>query len=114
MPKRLKKPCAWPGCPELVEAGQRFCIEHDRQRRRQEDERRGTAAQRGYDARWQKVREMYLRQYPLCELCEKKGRIIPATMVHHKRPIKAGGQALDMENLMSVCRACHDKIHGKG
>ncbi|MGB9845924.1 MAG: HNH endonuclease signature motif containing protein [Desulfotomaculales bacterium] len=35
-------------------------------------------------------------------------------MVHHKRPIKAGGQALDMENLMSVCRACHDKIHGKG
>nr|WP_245574390.1 HNH endonuclease signature motif containing protein [Desulfovirgula thermocuniculi] len=54
---------------------------------------------------------MYLRRHPLCELCEQEGRITPATIVHHKQPIKHGGHALDMENLMSVCRECHIRLH---
>ncbi|WP_141304364.1 HNH endonuclease [Moorella sp. E306M] len=113
MPKRLPTPCNYPGCPNLVEPGERYCPEHKTQHYRRQNERRGTAAQRGYDARWQKVREMYLRQHPLCEMCEREGRVTPATMVHHKQPIRHGGEVLNMENLMAVCRACHDRIHSK-
>jgi 5-methylcytosine-specific restriction protein A len=54
---------------------------------------------------------MYLREHPLCEMCERKGWVVPATMVHHVKPIKQGGAVLDMENLMALCRRCHDKIH---
>ncbi|WP_027718763.1 HNH endonuclease [Desulfovirgula thermocuniculi] len=110
MPK-LPTPCSYSGCPNLVEAGKRYCPEHMRQYYRHQSEKRGTAAQRGYDSRWQRVREMYLRRHPLCELCEQEGRITPATIVHHKQPIKHGGHALDMENLMSVCRECHIRLH---
>lgn len=112
MAAKLKRPCAYPGCPALVSAG-RFCERHKRQDYRVDNARRGTAAQRGYDGRWQRVREMYLRQHPLCEVCEAEGRVTPATMVHHKQPIKAGGRALDIENLMAVCVMCHNKIHSK-
>lgn len=111
MPQMLRKPCAYPGCPELVELGQRYCAKHQRQARRQEDERRGSARERGYTSQWEKVRSLKLRRNPLCEVCEREGRVRPAEMVHHAKPIRQGGAALDMDNLMSVCRACHDRLH---
>ena len=40
----------------------------------------------------------------------KEGKIIPAVEVHHKIPISQGG-AHARENLMSLCRSCHTKIH---
>lgn len=105
---QLKRPCAHPGCPEVV-SGTRYCERH-----RRCDDRRDTAARRGYDGRWQRLREMYLRRHPLCEVCEREGRVTPAVIVHHRKPIKRGGHPLDVENLMSVCRACHDKLHDAG
>ena len=33
------------------------------------DERRGTAAERGYDARWVKLRLLHLQGEPLCRRC---------------------------------------------
>ncbi|MEW6047007.1 MAG: HNH endonuclease signature motif containing protein [Bacillota bacterium] len=48
---------------------------------------------------------------PLCELCLAEGRVTPAEMVHHKVPLREGGELLDMGNLVSVCRACHAKLH---
>ena len=34
MPTKPKHPCAWPGCPELVESGERYCEKHRRQEAR--------------------------------------------------------------------------------
>jgi 5-methylcytosine-specific restriction protein A len=77
------------------------------------DDRRGSAAARGYDARWDKAREAYLNRNPLCEMCEKEGRTTPAVLVHHKKPIDEGGERLNPDNLMALCRECHEKIHGR-
>lgn len=33
--------------------------------------------------RWRNLRNAYLMEHPLCERCEKEGRITPATDVHH-------------------------------
>lgn len=50
---------------------------------------------------------MKLEQQPMCEECERRGRLTPAQMVDHIVPINKGGAPLDMENLQSLCNACH-------
>ena len=72
------------------------------------DERRGTAAERGYDARWVKVRLLHLSSEPLCRLCAAQGRVTAADLVDHILPIADGGAVLDEDNLQSLCRRCHD------
>lgn len=77
------------------------------------DERRGSAASRGYDARWRKLRLMVLRRHRLCAECERHGRVTLATDVHHKIAKRDGG--LDTaENLEPLCHSCHSRITGKG
>ena len=69
-------------------------------------------------ADWRKARESYMHSNPLCEECLKKGKVTPATSVHHiKSPFKNGEVnrflLLDNENLMSVCHECHADIHNR-
>lgn len=66
---------------------------------------------RGYDSRWRQIRAYYIKCNPICKVCEKAGRITPAEIIHHKRPIAAGGSVTDIDNLMSVCRKCHGELH---
>ena len=59
-------------------------------------------------ARWRRIRRRVLAEYPLCQRCEAKGRVVPATDVHHNPP--HGG---DMDRFWSgpfeaLCKACHD------
>lgn len=67
---------------------------------------------------WRKLREVYLKQNPLCEECIKKNKVTPATSVHHRQSPFSKGQVnqylfLDYENLESVCHECHSIIHAK-
>ena len=51
---------------------------------------------------------------PLCEECLKHGIEKPLELVHHVLPIETYPELrLVMENLMSLCRNCHDEIHSK-
>ncbi|BBO85906.1 hypothetical protein DSCO28_64720 [Desulfosarcina ovata subsp. sediminis] len=50
---------------------------------------------------------MYLRDHPLCEMCQANGRATVATLVDHIVEIEDGGAELDMDNLMSLCTRCH-------
>ena len=68
------------------------------------------------DKNWRKLRDTYLKQNPLCEECLNKGKVTPAEDVHHKRSPFRGGEInynllLDYNNLESVCKDCHGKIH---
>ena len=51
-----------------------------------------------------------LAAHPLCEMCLKEGRLTPVDEVHHIVPISQGGTHA-RDNLMSLCRSCHTKIH---
>ena len=67
---------------------------------------------------WRKLREAYLKQHPVCEECLNKGKVTPATSVHHiQSPFKNGecnkNLFLDYNNLMAVCHECHAEIHNK-
>lgn len=68
---------------------------------------RESAAARGYDYAWQKLRLAFLRENPACVFCDR-----PAEVVDHIKPIAQGGERLDRENLRPVCRADHDVLTG--
>jgi 5-methylcytosine-specific restriction enzyme A len=72
---------------------------------------RASAAKRGYDRTWRKVREAILAREPLCRVCTSEGRVRPADEVHHERPIKERPDLrLSPANLIPVCRPCHRAI----
>ena len=59
-----------------------------------------------------------MKQNPLCEECLKKGKVTPATSVHHIQSPFKGGELnkvlfLDYTNLQSICHECHSEIHNK-
>lgn len=107
MPQKAKRPCTYPGCNELVLYGR--CEKHRKQINRQYDQQRGTATQRGYDSRWRRAREQYLKENPLCVECLKEGHITPATVIDHIVPHK-GDPVLfwDKGNWQSLCKRHHD------
>lgn len=112
MPPRPPKPCRKPGCRKLTSEPGGFCAEHlalveqaQIQRRRAFDQRRRGAASRGYGQRWRELREQKLRQDPLCAHC---GRA--AQMVHHRDENPRNNS---LENLASLCRDCHERLHGR-
>lgn len=110
MATRTRRFCGHPGCRALT--AERYCPAHAPLHAQRED-RRGSAQERGYDADWQRARGRYLLLHPLCERHEAKGGVVPATMVHHIIPIEQGGARLDPENMMALCRDCHEGIHGR-
>ena len=110
MPASPMKPCRHPGCKRL--AKESYCDEHKRDQERRYAERRSNSGQRGYDARWQKVRAIKAANDPLCEQHLKQGAIVPLDVVHHIKPVETHPELrLVLDNLMSLCTACHEAIH---
>ena len=84
-------------------------VERERERKRMFDRGRGTAAERGYDSRWQKARIGFLAKHPLCAECEKAGAIVPATVVDHIVPHRGDKVLFWMRsNWQPLCKAHHD------
>ena len=109
MPYKLRKPCAMPGCPNLVNG--RYCPEHLSQYRKLMDANRPNAHDRGYDYEWQQYAGKYLKDHPYCVDPEKRhaGTRVLATVVDHIKPHK-GNEALfwDVSNHQSLCTSCHN------
>lgn len=104
------KPCAHAGCGVLVKNGTNRCDKHKQQVQRQQDQKRGTAHQRGYTGRWRKSREGFLNKHPLCAECERNGLITAATVVDHIVPHKGDDTLFwDRENWQPLCKTCHDR-----
>ena len=79
-----------------------------------DDASRGNSADRGYDRRWRKVRALKAKRDPLCEVCRKRGVVKALDVVHHNQSIEDAPELrLAMDNLMSLCRDCHEIIHGR-
>jgi 5-methylcytosine-specific restriction endonuclease McrA len=83
-------------------------------RKRKADKNRPSSRQRGYTRRWEKARAAFLREHPLCVLCQAIGRTTPATVLDHRIPHK-GSQELfwDRANWMQLCAPCHNSFKQK-
>ena len=83
VPTKPKRPCSYPGCPKLTDG--RFCEEHAKaEAKRYEKYDRDPAVRRRYGRAWKRIRDRYIQEHPLCELCQQEGRLTPAEEIHHK------------------------------
>ncbi len=111
MPKKPKRPCRFANCPKLTEDKSGYCIEHKKIMQRHYDKfTRGYDTHERYGGNWKKIRDRYIRQNPLCEMCRAEGKFTAGTIVHHIKPLSEGGTN-EEKNLMTVCTGCHEKIH---
>lgn len=111
MPYKPKRPCSYPGCSLFAEVGQQYCPEHLKKANKLYNQyERDPSHNKRYGRAWKRIRDRYIKSYPLCEECERQDRLTPAEEVHHIIPLNQGGTH-DRENLMSLCQSCHNKIH---
>ncbi len=59
-------------------------------RRKEPDQRRATARERGYDTKWDKARRTFLLSHPHCVMCMRMGQRVEATIVDHEIPHRLG------------------------
>lgn len=110
MPFKPKRPCSFSGCPNVTDHPRGYCADHLTRYYRQSDAERGTATERGYDARWQRAAKRYLVEHPLCVHCLKDGITRAAELVDHIIPHR-GDMILfwDESNWQPLCKVCHGK-----
>lgn len=60
-------------------------------------------------ARWQRIRKAQLSAFPLCQTCERQGRITPAAVCNHiDKSAKATVEGFFAGPFSSECAPCHD------
>ena len=95
---RSKGICTWPGCNTLTIKGR--CDQHT------QGDGRLSAQERGYNKAWERLRNAYVRQHPVCEIQQTCNG--DATVeVDHIIPLAKGGARLDERNLQGACKQCH-------
>ena len=68
---------------------------------------------------WKHTREAFRKsKQGLCEICLKKGLLVPGEIVHHVKHVTVDNVddpniTLNWDNLMLLCRDCHADIHRK-
>lgn len=68
-----------------------------------------TSTQRGYGSKWQKARATYLREHPLCAMCQREGMVVEASVVDHVTPHKGDEKLFwSRSNWQSLCKKHHD------
>lgn len=107
MPSGALRPCRKPGCAELVRRG--FCEAHRGEHWVRYDSGRGSSTERGYNGRWRRYREVFLRQNPLCVHCLERKDVREATEIDHVTPVRGRDDPLFWEptNHQALCRECH-------
>jgi len=85
-----------------------------RPKQRRQD-RRASAAKRGYDRKWRALRAAHLMASPWCAECLKDGRYVTATVGHHAVEFEGvyDPKRLDGENVVALCWQCHERLHGR-
>ena len=105
--------CNAPGCGVLVRASR--CDRHKREQKKQLEENRPNAHERGYNQRWRTERKYYLAMHPICVECEKNGRIKAASVVDHIVPHRGDYKRFwDRRNWQPLCKRCHDSKTARG
>lgn len=117
MPPRPLRPCKGNCCRALTRDRSGYCDECRPAAEAKlaatlalREQQRGTAASRGYDYAWTKIRREVMRRHQgLCADCRAQGLFIRAVEVHH---VDGDSRNNDFSNLAPLCREHHDKRHG--
>ena len=112
MPKKPKRPCSYPGCPELTDG--RYCERHEKEITREYNRNNRDYKYLYNTARWKKLRIQFLANHPLCEECKRNGVITSSEVVDHILPHRGNKELFwDEGNLQALCKECHDRKTAK-
>ena len=96
-------------------------LERNKKKYKKPNTKRETDRKRIYQSsEWVRLRQAYLMEHPLCEICLALGKTTPAEDVHHKDSfLNYSGymqqvKAYDYNNLMSLCKQHHSELHAGG
>ena len=103
MPKAPLRPCSYPGCSNLVEAGR--CDQH--KVTPDQTWQRDPERQRLYGHRWKRIRAAHLAANPWCVRCLEDGIYTPATDVDHIVDHKGDVERFFKGKLQSLCHKHH-------
>lgn len=56
---------------------------------------------------WKDLRAWYIKQFPICKWCEEEGIVTAGEEVDHIKEIEDGGEKLNQDNLMTLCKRHH-------
>lgn len=117
MIKKLCKTCNHP-----ITYSQTYCdtcmgkrTQHKKDNQRHYDSKRDIKLKKFYHStEWELIRSVVKsRDHGLCLLCKAKGTLTYMDTVHHVIELKASwDDRLKLINLISLCHACHNKVHG--
>lgn len=111
MPRKPKRPCSYPGCPNLTDG--RYCPEHQKKvNSNYEKYGRDKSTKKRYGRAWKRIRDKYAAEHPFCEQCYERGILVETQEIHHKIPLSEGGTH-DQGNLIALCKPCHSQIHAR-
>ncbi|NJN53691.1 MAG: HNH endonuclease [Anaerolineae bacterium] len=106
MPHSPRKPCAIESCPGRATHG-RYCADCSKQRQQKQQQRspdtRPSAARRGYDAEWRRIRAQFLKAHGECVVCGDT-----ATEADHILSLANGGTH-QWSNLQPMCKTHHSQ-----
>lgn len=104
VPRRPRRPCTIPGCPELTPRGGR-CPAHEREANRERASRGST-----YDVRWQRIRRAYLYNHPWCVLCGTAATVADHFPLSRRELVARGEPNPDAwKHLRPLCTSCHNR-----
>ncbi|MBZ3642427.1 HNH endonuclease [Enterococcus casseliflavus] len=126
----MKRRCEWGGCRELVAIGNRYCETHKAQSDRDYNKQvrnNNVIQQNGVSnreiaefyasAEWKRTRLAVLsRDNFICQKCLREGKVHEGNLVHHiveLRDVGGWERRLDIDNLETINRSCHNKIWHK-
>ena len=114
MPSRPQRLC--PKCKRPWSGGKCGRCGHETRQTWEDDKRRGSRIDRGYDEAWIKLRAKKIATDPWCEEHLEQGELVPAEEVHHIMPFDGLDDPLrlDWDNLRSLCKPCHKAKRRKG
>lgn len=92
--------------------GEQYALKRHKDKERQYNASRPARHEFYATSEWRRLRDWYRARHPLCEECQRQGRVAAAELVHHKVEISQGGEPLDVGNLESLCKSCHSRVHG--
>jgi 5-methylcytosine-specific restriction protein A len=104
---QLLRVCSTPGCPELTREGR--CDTHETEARQASDAQRPSSAERGYGARWRRVRARFLAAHPTCVLCGRRSEVPDHWPRTRAKLVAAGVADPDAPAyLRALCTRCHN------
>jgi len=109
MPTLPPKACSHPMCPEhQAPDGRGMCTAHIKPRPKPSLAKR-TSDSFYNKTRWRNARRRVLLTEPLCRICMESHRATEAKIVDHIIRRSHEGAEYDPNNLMPLCKSCHDR-----